>query len=136
MNNAELREEEMRRKHVRKRQDSEHKVQVKDKVPLSRKKGNEKGVVDKKASALKVYDFDSSEDEPVAPKTEKPIKRPGGRAPPLGSHPLPPLGGPIAAHIKTTAAAAAAAAVEQSKTEQSNATEQGKELIVNLIALI
>ena len=91
-----------------------------------RKKGQEK--VDKKASALKVYDFDSSEDEPVAPKTEKPIKRPGGRAPPLGSHPLPPLGGPIAAHIKTTAAAAAAAAVEQSKTEQNiaHAAEQGK----------
>ena len=31
---------------------------------LNKKKANEKGSVDKKASVFKVYDFDSSEDEP------------------------------------------------------------------------
>ena len=49
-----------------------------------KKKGTEKGSVDKKSSVFKVYDFDSSEDEPVSKTTEK--KRAVGRIPNQSNH--------------------------------------------------
>ncbi|KAL5255442.1 hypothetical protein ACHWQZ_G010867 [Mnemiopsis leidyi] len=56
--------------------------EVKDKVITPKKK--EKGSVDKKSSVFKVYDFDSSEDEPVSKTTEK--KRAVGRIPTQSNH--------------------------------------------------
>ena len=68
-------------------------LQVKDKVITPKKKGTEKGSVDKKSSVFKIYEFDSSEDEPVASKTTE-KKRVVGRIPNQTSG-----NDPIAAHF-------------------------------------
>ena len=60
-----------------------------------KKKGTEKGSVDKKSSVFKVYDFDSSEDEPLATKTTE-KKRVVSRIP---NQTQPTGNDPIAAHF-------------------------------------
>ena len=63
---------------------------MKDKVITPKKKGAEKGSVDKKSSVFKVYDFDSSEDEPLNKTTEKKrvVSRLPSQAQQTGSDPI------------------------------------------------